>query len=71
MISRTPLRGFAVSPVQGDRHSTHRFRGSAGPEPEKEDEAIEAGVMPPPRVDPRLGVDQLPRRRWDHGRGWH
>jgi len=37
----------------------------------KEEEAIAAGVMPPPRVDPRLGLNQLPRRRWDHGRGWH
>ena len=42
-----------------------------GPDPGKEDEAIAAGVMPPPRVDPRLGLNQLPRRRWDHDRGWH
>jgi hypothetical protein len=42
-----------------------------GPAPGKEEEAIAAGVMPPPRVDPRLGLNQLPRRRWDHGRGWH
>jgi hypothetical protein len=42
-----------------------------GPAPGKEEEAIAAGVIPPPRFDPRLGVNQLPRRRWDHGRGWH
>jgi hypothetical protein len=50
---------------------SRRSKYDCGPEPGKEDEAIEAGVMPPPRVDPRLGVHQLPRRRWDHGRGWH
>jgi hypothetical protein len=42
-----------------------------GPEPGKENEAIEVGVIPPPRFDPRLGLNQLPRRRWDHGRGWN
>lgn len=31
----------------------------------------ETGILPPPRVDPRLGVNQVPRRRWNHGRGWH
>jgi hypothetical protein len=46
-----------------------------GPPPAATDEELksfqETGVPPPPRVDPRLGVNQLPRRRWDHGRGWH
>jgi hypothetical protein len=28
----------------------------------------ETGIAPPPRFGPRLGV---PRRRWDHDRGWH
>jgi hypothetical protein len=42
-----------------------------GPAPGKEEEAIAAGVIPPPRVDPRLGLSPSPRRRWDHDRGWH
>ena len=42
-----------------------------GPPATNEDSFQETGISPPPRVDPRLGVNQLPRRRWDHDRGWH